>query len=119
REDHYLFRAELPGYVSDPQDVVPSAGGESCCPDLRLVRGGMLTGRVTDEKGRPISGVSLYSQRSFYFSLTDTLIDNLRGPDTRTGEDGVYRLRLPPGKWRVSPVYFGSEYTSEVPWDAW
>lgn len=122
REDHYHFRAELPGEipdsVSDTQGVVPPEGGEARCPDLRLVRGGVVTGKVTDEKGQPIAGIPIDSMRQFHFLQTNT-ITTARGPGTHTGADGVYRLRLPPGKWRVAPGYFGTEYTSGIPWDEW
>ncbi|HVI70776.1 MAG TPA: carboxypeptidase regulatory-like domain-containing protein, partial [Pyrinomonadaceae bacterium] len=65
--------------------------------DIALVRGGVITGRVTDSEGRPLmeEGVSVYPlemARSFYqVSMT-----------VRTDDRGIYRFYgLRPGKYRV------------------
>jgi hypothetical protein len=65
----------------------------------------VLTGRVLDTSGRPVSGAEVYVYRS----------ENIRRPadyiSPRTGPDGTYRLVLPPGtyylvaRWRRSPGY--------------
>jgi uncharacterized GH25 family protein/peroxiredoxin len=123
RQDHYLFTAALPqsfpDTAADLQGVVPPEGGEARCPDLRLVRGGVVTGKVTDDRGKPVAGMTVGSRRDFRFPETNTIFQSEEGPDTRTGPDGVYRLRLPPGQWRVSPFYFGWGYVSDIPWDQW
>src|SRR5207244_10553254 len=62
----YLFRAVLPGaspdLVSDLQGVALPEGAEARCPDLHLAPGGLVTGKVTDEKGQPMADVGILSQ---------------------------------------------------------
>jgi len=65
--------------------------------DIALVRGGVITGRVTDSDGRPLieEEVSLHPtemSRGFYYSPMNV----------RTDDRGIYRIYgLPPGKYRV------------------
>jgi protocatechuate 3,4-dioxygenase beta subunit len=123
RSGHYFFAVEFPQpfpeYAADLQGAAPPEGGEARCPDLRLVRGGIVTGKVTDDHGQPVAGMEVGARHDIRFPETNSVYQNMEGPGTRTGPDGVYRLRLPPGRWRVSPVYFGSAYLSDIEWDAW
>jgi Carboxypeptidase regulatory-like domain len=65
--------------------------------DISLVRGGVITGKVTDSEGRPVieEGISLHSvamSKGVYFGHMNV----------RTDDRGIYRIYgLPPGKYRV------------------
>jgi carboxypeptidase family protein len=65
--------------------------------DIALVRGGVITGKVTDSEGRPVieEDVSLYpTDMSKGFFMTPM--------NVRTDDRGIYRIYgLPPGKYRV------------------
>ena len=65
--------------------------------DLPLVRGGVITGKVSDVEGRPAieEEVSLYPLEGKWFYLTP------RG--VFTDDRGIYRIfGIPPGKYRVA-----------------
>jgi protocatechuate 3,4-dioxygenase beta subunit/peroxiredoxin len=104
----------FPGFTTEPEGVVVRQGEEVRCPDLRLVRvrrGGWVTGRVTDGRKQPISGVGILAMRKIFVvkaarGLTD-------GPMIRTAADGTYRLRLPPGTWRLVPQYLPAGYVGD------
>ena len=60
--------------------------------DLKLVKGGFITGRVTDgSTGEPIAG--------YWVSVSDASLPRLHAAPyrTMTGEDGFYRFRAAPG----------------------
>jgi len=103
----YRVRILLPAYVnvdlgagSDISVMVPS-GSEVSGVDFSLVRGGVITGRITDQRGAPLQrqSVNLYSiddeghVRRIYGHLT--------GADT--DDRGVYRIYgLAPGTYIAS-----------------
>jgi protocatechuate 3,4-dioxygenase beta subunit len=71
-------------------------GKTTACGDLTLTRGGLVSGKVTDrETGAPLS-----ETRVTGFRVTQNAW--VSGPATTTRVDGIYTLRLPPGKWRVN-----------------
>jgi protocatechuate 3,4-dioxygenase beta subunit len=86
-----------PGRIIVPRRVegVP-AGGWKRCPDLRLISGVVVKGRVTDgDTGRPLVGMrvnTLQMRGNLY----------IYGPSAMTRADGTYSLHLYPGKWQVS-----------------
>lgn len=67
--------------------------------DFRLVRGGVITGKVTDADGRPvieenISISPVETKESYLYSMLTP---------ARTDDRGIYRVfGLPPGKYRVA-----------------
>jgi hypothetical protein len=69
--------------------------------DFVLPRMGTITGRVTDEIGEPIEGVSVYAMRLLYFEGRRRLVPI--GSSTVTTDDvGEYRInRLAPGTYAV------------------
>jgi hypothetical protein len=69
--------------------------------DFTLPRMSVITGRVTDETGEPIEGVSIFAMRSMFFEGRRRLVPI--GSSTVTSDDvGEYRiLRLPPGTYTV------------------
>src|SRR5439155_26077248 len=90
------------GFTAEPLGVVVRDGEEARCPNLRLVRisrGGWVTGRVTDAGRRPVGGVGIAAERKVVVEKASMALTE--GPVTRTAPDGTYRLRLPPGSWRV------------------
>jgi hypothetical protein len=101
----YMLNATLPGYVSDADPLTgrPAATyrpGDNAV--VRLTKGGVITGTVTDQQGEPIVGLSVRAfrvrdldggaqQTPFTFSLDD-----------RTDDRGVYRIYgLRPGLYVV------------------
>lgn len=70
-------------------------GREAVCEDLILTRGGLVTGQVTDrETGALLTEAHVSANRVVQQMWTP-------GPGTKTDATGTYRLRVPPGKWRV------------------
>jgi Carboxypeptidase regulatory-like domain len=99
---HYQIVAVAPVYISKDEGrgktILINKDETVENVDIMLVRGGVITGRVTDSEGRPVieEGVSVYPlevARSFYqVSMA-----------VRTDDCGIYRFYgLPPGKYRVA-----------------
>jgi hypothetical protein len=73
--------------------------------DFTLPRMGLITGRVTDEVGDPIEGVSVFPLRMMFFRGRRQLVPVNSGPQARTDDAGQYRLLgLPPGSYIVQAV---------------
>jgi len=97
----YQVVAVAPVYVSDDygrgKTILINKDETIENVDIALVRGGVITGRVTDSEGRPLieEGVSVYPaerSRGFYYGQMGV----------RTDDRGIYRFYgLPPGKYRV------------------
>jgi len=81
--------------VARPATVL--AGASLVGLDFSLVRGALLTGRVTDKStGKPLAGVMVMANGPAHPS-------NSRGVSAAsTGPDGIYRLRVPAGLQQVS-----------------
>ncbi len=70
--------------------------------DFSLPRMSLITGRVFDETGDPISGVRVFAMRSVYFEGRRRLVPIANGPMTTTDDAGQYRiLGLAPGAYFV------------------
>src|SRR5207249_11407905 len=73
------------------------------CPDLHLKPlsgSAVLSGKVTDTAtGRPVADVGIITQRQPEGTGMFNMV--FSGPRARTGADGTYRLRLPPGTWHA------------------
>lgn len=68
--------------------------------DFYLPRMGIITGRITDENGEPIEGVSVSATRSLFFEGQRRLVPV--GMPTQTDDAGEFRLaRLSPGTYFV------------------
>jgi protocatechuate 3,4-dioxygenase beta subunit len=73
--------------------------------DFTLPRMGLITGRVTDEVGDPIEGVSVFPLRMMFYRGRRQLVPVNSGPQARTDDAGQYRLLgLPPGSYIVQAV---------------
>ncbi len=105
---NYRAQTAAPGFVA--VDALPSPFGKSTVLlinkdetvaniDFELVRGGVITGKVTDSDGRPLieETVSISSAES----NPSYMISSQRG--TRTDDRGVYRIfGIPPGNYKVA-----------------
>jgi carboxypeptidase family protein len=103
---------ELAEFEGSTERVVVSLGSEARCPDLtlkRLAGSAVLSGKVTDEAtGQAVADVGIITQRQI--SSTGMLNMPIEGPITRTGTDGTYRMRLPPGTWHAYAAYLPPGY---------
>ncbi|HKR60943.1 MAG TPA: carboxypeptidase-like regulatory domain-containing protein [Pyrinomonadaceae bacterium] len=79
-----------------------SAGEEITKIDFTLVRGGVITGRITDADGTPIIGESVTIVPTDTKS-TSYVSNAFDGPKNRTDDRGIYRTYgLAPGTYKVS-----------------
>ena len=112
----YRVMAILPGYIppnfqSDPNNPAPTyRPGASA--SLTLIKGGVISGIVTNGEGEPVINVSVRA-----FRIRDAEGNRLRAPSNpqsrMTDDRGYYRLYgLPPGSYVVAAggqgQYFGS-----------
>jgi protocatechuate 3,4-dioxygenase beta subunit len=102
----YRVTASAPGYVAESsaaaQDSDPFTAmfgqqlyrpGDSVT--IRLVKGGVITGRVTDADGTPLVGARVTAVRVRDLagvSAQDTGLDSFRPRERRTDDRGIYRL---------------------------
>jgi protocatechuate 3,4-dioxygenase beta subunit len=105
----YFLHGELPGaspeLVSRTLEVTPREGAEVRVPDLRLERGGVVTGTVLDDQGQPLAGVALEVVAAGTLSEEVPLATRHR-PRAQTAPDGTYHLRLPLGRWLLVPALY-------------
>jgi protocatechuate 3,4-dioxygenase beta subunit len=114
----YDVYASLPGFVSETD----SLSGRSLGPYrpgnnviVRLVKGGVVTGTVTDSQGQPIATLSVYAMRVRDLDGAQTVLANYR-LEGRTDDRGVYRIYgLRPG---VYVVYAGGHVSFPYPFFA-
>jgi hypothetical protein len=119
----YSIVALAPGYVSVQDQSRKYRVGESVI--IRMVRGGVITGRVTDEFSEPIVGVRVWADRvrdSEGKPDTNVSAMNEMNSSRITDDRGVYRIYgLEAGAYVVgvnvaSPIFVGLEQASrELP----
>ena len=82
-------------------DPVTLAEGQQFVADFRLSRGGAFSGRIVDEFGDPIAGVTVSALR---FQVTAQGVRTTRTGTTVPSDDtGAYRIYgLPPGQYYIS-----------------
>ncbi|HEU4835157.1 MAG TPA: carboxypeptidase regulatory-like domain-containing protein [Pyrinomonadaceae bacterium] len=90
------------GSYKQPGQSITIAEGETITKiDFALVRGGVITGRITDTDGRPVIGerVNVVAK-----DVPDTGPMNIfDGPRNKTDDRGIYRIYgLSPGNYKVS-----------------
>lgn len=99
---NYRLSASLPAYVMAP--LTGEAGEPKFFRDgdsatITLVKGGVITGRVTDANGQPIPGLQISAQR--LRNAEGKLLNNF-GYTRRTDDRGIYRIfGLPSGTYVV------------------
>ncbi len=114
----YGLSAAAPGYVSDENDTATYFLGSEAT--LSLVKGGVITGRVTDAAGKPVVALNIQAQR-----VRDgngrAFTDNRRRV-AKTDDRGIYRIfGLPAGSYLVMtnddarPNYRASAYDADAP----
>ncbi|MDT5294104.1 MAG: hypothetical protein QOJ76_984, partial [Acidobacteriota bacterium] len=122
----YMLNASLPGYVSEVDPLTGRPGGAYRPGDnatIRLVRGGVVTGSVTDSQGEPLVALNV---RAFRVRDLDGHTPQTPFPfsaEDRTDDRGVYRIYgLLPGFYYVlvggfSPSAFGpgTAYGNDAP----
>ncbi len=108
----YIIRAEKGGYVTSEYRVEEASleptpmmveAGKSVTVDLRLPRGGVITGRIVDEDGEPVVGATVQvERRQEEPSRGAPWVFGLRGSAT-TDDRGIYRIYgLASGRYYVS-----------------
>jgi len=97
------FVAGTSGAYRQPGHSITVAEGETITKiDFALVRGGVITGRITDTDGRPVIGerVNVLPRDAPDTGRAMTVFD---GPRNRTDDRGIYRIYgLSPGNYKVS-----------------
>ena len=92
--------------AAQPFDLAP--GQHAADLDVRMVKGGRVTGQVRDANGAPIGGAIVTAYNP----------DGSRRGRTITGEDGRYSIVLPPGSFVLGAhddqLRFAGEFYSEA-----
>jgi len=80
---------------------------------IRLVRCGVISGRVVDAAGAPIRGVAVYALPKTSAGVPLQPGNNpIRGHSAEANESGQYRLHnLPPGEYAVAAAYGASSFS--------
>ncbi|HEX3145931.1 MAG TPA: carboxypeptidase regulatory-like domain-containing protein [Pyrinomonadaceae bacterium] len=90
-------------FFATSQNVLLAAGEDVNDIDLKLVRGGVVTGRITDADDKPIAEERVSIQFVSENGQPAPRIPSQFGPTPMTDDRGVYRIYgLPPGRYRVS-----------------
>ncbi len=101
----YSILTQIPGYVAPPDSSGPRKHRIGEYVTISLIKGGVITGRVTDEFGEPMVGVRVMAHRvrtpegkpDF-----DSNVMNLQEGGRETDDRGVYRIfGLEPGVYVV------------------
>ena len=106
-DGRWVVHARKDGYVggsivSLPGPLIEMVGGRSVtAPDVRLDRGGAVTGRLLDARGNPMSGVTVVAMQLRRLA-NGTVQPGGIGANSRTNDLGEYRLSgLAPGEHYV------------------
>ena len=95
--------AQKTGFVPHGANAPPMemSGGGVTAPEIRLDRGGAIEGRLLDQKGIPLSGVTVRSLQ-FVRAADGTVRPGGGGSSVQTNDLGEFRLAgLPPGQHYV------------------
>jgi len=110
----YSIRATAPGYVVLPDEKVTGQFGTSTTKyarvgdvvTVRMLRGGVITGRVVNASGEPVIGITVEASRVRDENgkrVTEQTNLNEMGLGRQTDDRGVYRIYgLAPGAYLVS-----------------
>ncbi len=90
-------------FFATSQNVLLAAGEDVSDIDLKLVHGGVITGRITDADDKPVAEERVSIQFVSENGQPAPRIPSQFGPSPMTDDRGVYRIYgLPPGRYRVS-----------------
>lgn len=109
----YSVGANLPGYVPDIDTLTsrPAAYRPGDTVSVRLVKGGVVTGAVTDPRGEAVVGLSVRAYRVRDTDGRSVSFGFNAGFEDSTDDRGVYRIYgLPPGVYVVSAGVSGRGY---------
>jgi len=107
----YAIQTAKPPYIprdeqdSEKQMIVVGEEENIGDIDFELVRGGVITGKVTDSSGKPVvqEAVSIYKADAFELSNQQRQSTVLLATVSQTDDRGIYRsFGLKPGKYKVS-----------------
>jgi protocatechuate 3,4-dioxygenase beta subunit len=101
----YSVLANIPGYVTDTDFLTgrPSAYRPGDTVSLRLVKGGVITGTVTDTQGDPLVGIGVRAYRVRDLDGRALALGYNPGWEDKTDDRGVYRIfGLMPGVYVVA-----------------
>ena len=105
---NYVIRVGAAGYISEPSlaAAIPTAfyrPGENIT--IRMVKGGVITGRVLNKNGEPMALARVRSVR-VKDAEGNPVRDAITGRDWTTDDRGMYRLYgLEPGAYLVSATF--------------
>ena len=96
------FGQRRPGEPGTPIDLGEGQMAEKV--NFILSRGGVISGRIVDDAGEPVSGTNVSAMRFQFMAGTRRLVPGGgEGSTDRTDDQGGYRLYgLPPGEYFVS-----------------
>jgi hypothetical protein len=100
----YVVWAMLPGYVLDPEQLGDAQQGHRIGDfvTVRMVRGGVITGTVTDSSGAPLAALGVSAVRVRDLEGRATFLPGSSGMPARTDDRGVYRIYgITPGVYLV------------------
>ena len=115
----YLVNANAPAYTSVPSDPNAPAYyriGDSV--NLQLVRGGVITGAVTNSSGEPLVAVRVRATMTRDTKGKSTRLPYVYSMEQSTDDRGIYRIYgLVPGNYLVSAGGYGSQAFQFNPYD--
>ncbi len=102
----YLLQGILPGYITagklEGMSVLPGitlkSGQRVTDYKLEMVRHAALTGRVVDEFGNPLDGISVEAEQ---LAGDQYLVQNPGRGETQTNDRGEFRIPVGPGRYRL------------------
>lgn len=112
----YAMEVHWPGYILRPNGIRPVTHRAGEHLTFHLIKGGVITGRVTDATGDPVVSADVIARRTHDPEGRKVKPDS---EGNRTDDRGVYRIYgLQPGRYVVhisagSGVYVGGNETGE------
>ena len=104
RAGSYWVKPMTPAFVEVSRKVTIGDGETAAGIDFELVKGGVITGRITDADGHPVieERVDLFDAEPAS-NQTAEKVGNVRLQNGQTDDRGIYRiLGLAPGRYKVA-----------------
>lgn len=109
----YSINASMPGYVvdTDPSTSRPYAYRPGDTASVRLLKGGVITGTITDPQGEPVVAISVRAYRVRDLDGRSSPFGFGGSGEDSTDDRGVYRMYgLTPGVYVVAAVGAGRDF---------
>ncbi|MEK7829923.1 MAG: carboxypeptidase-like regulatory domain-containing protein, partial [Acidobacteriota bacterium] len=101
----YLLNPEVPGYVTDPSLTGKKAYKAGDIASIRLSKGGVITGQITDNLGQPLIGAQIIAQRLRDGKGGRVWERSIWQRNSETDDQGVYRVYgLPSGNYVIGTI---------------